>query len=268
MVDERARILGNEEVRADFFKIRLKALAIAREAKAGQFVMVRCSEDTDPLLRRPFSFHKISKSGFELLYEVVGTGTKVLSKRKKGEMISVIGPLGNGFNLNPKTKPHNSVLLIAGGMGVAPLLELAQRITNHESRITVLIGAKTKKQILCEEEFKKLGCQVLVTTEDGSKGCMGLVTDLLKKKMGTSPSGDMVPCGDSPHFFLYACGPRAMLQEIAKIAKTKKIHCQMSLEEKMACGTGACLGCAVKTKNGYKMVCKDGPVFNAEEIIW
>ena len=179
MIDVKAKIISNEKIAQDFFKITLEAPEIAKAAKAGQFVMVRCSNGTDPLLRRALSFHRISKNECELLYQVVGKGTEILSMRKKGEVLPVLGPLGNGFDVRHKLQVTGHELLLAGGMGVAPLLELAKQVMGHESRVTVYIGAKTKSHILCEDEFLKLGAEVHIATEDGSKGHKGLVTDFV-----------------------------------------------------------------------------------------
>ena len=254
MVDVRAKIVANDEKAPDFFKIVFEAPEIAKKAKPGQFTMVRCSDKTDPLLRRPLSFHKITKTGFELLYEVVGKGTEILSKKKKGETLSVLGPLGNGFNVTSQ----DASFLVAGGMGIAPLLELARQLKKNTSKLAVFIGAKTKGHIVCAEDFKNLDAEIHVSTEDGSMGYKGLITDLLSEKIKSNANCPAI----------YACGPKAMLKSVSEIAKSCKTPCQVSLEARMACGTGACLGCAVETKNGFKMACKDGPVFNGEDIKW
>ncbi|MBL7068785.1 MAG: dihydroorotate dehydrogenase electron transfer subunit [Candidatus Omnitrophica bacterium] len=258
----KAKIVSNKKVAAGRFKIRLAAPSISKAAEPGQFVMVKCSDGLDPLLRRPFSFHRIERGFFELLYQVIGRGTAALSERKKGERLDVIGPLGNGFDaLSAKRYPLNAIL-VAGGIGVAPLLALAERLAHSVERIafSIFIGARNKEHLLCEKDFKKLGARLYVAAEDGSKGYKGLVTDLLKKELYAKRS--------TLNAKVYACGPRDMLKAVADIARLKHFPCEVSLEEKMACGIGACLGCAVKTLIGHKMVCKDGPVFNAGDIIW
>ncbi|MBI4974851.1 MAG: dihydroorotate dehydrogenase electron transfer subunit [Candidatus Omnitrophica bacterium] len=231
----------------------------------GQFIEIRCSDDLNPLLRRPLGLHRILKNGIEVLYEVVGKGTALLSKKRKGESLDIIGPLGNGFDI--KAGMGQATIIIAGGIGVAPLVSLAEEIARsprpalHGRELYVLIGACKRSHILCEKDFKKLGAKVLIATEDGSKGYKGLATDLLKDFLNPKPY-ILYPA-------IYACGPNEMLKTVAWIAKDRRIPCQISLEERMACGVGACLGCAVKVKGGgYKMVCKDGPIFNAEEIAW
>jgi dihydroorotate dehydrogenase electron transfer subunit len=244
----------------------LRAPEIAKSAKPCQFIMVRCVNSCQPFLRRPFSIHSVKGSNIEILYEVIGEGTKVLLQKKTCEYLDIIGPLGNGFDLR-KEKP----ILVAGGIGVAPLLFLAERLKVKGQGCKVLIGARTKKEILCEKEFKALGYNVRIATDDGSKGYKGFVTDLLYgviAKCRGNPCGCPFRAGASPAPTIYACGPQPMLKEVAAIAKRFNISAQVSLETHMACGIGACLGCVVETKDGYKLVCKEGPVFNAREIIW
>lgn len=239
---------------------------IVKEARPGQFVHLRCSDSKQPLLRRPFSFHRINKNSFEILYKIVGRGTNLLAKKHKGDKIDILGPLGNGFDLkHPTRNTQSATILVAGGMGVAPLLSWAGKIVNspesivHRKKLYVLIGAKTKAGVLCEKDFKKLKAKVFVSTEDGSQGSKGLVTNLLKFLLSTI---------DHRPSTIYTCGPLAMLKEVARIGRDLHIAGYASLEERMACGVGACLGCAVGTSRGYKLVCKDGPVFNLQEIKW
>lgn len=260
-------ILENKKISRDFYRMRIGSSYLAANITPGQFIEMKCSDESEPLLRRPLGAHRILKNGVEVLYEVVGKGTELLSKRKAGSLLDIIGPLGNGFYLSAIRYPLNAIL-VAGGVGVAPLLALAEELAygveriGHRKKIKtyVLIGAKSKSHILCESDFKKIGCEVFVSTEDGSKGKRGLITDVLK---------DLIYAKRYPlNATIYACGPVGMLKAVASIAKNKKVRCQISLEERMACGVGVCLGCPVKTVSGYKMVCKDGPVFNAEEIKW
>lgn len=268
------RILKNDRIGGSFYRMAVRSPYLARNAKPGQFFEVLCSDGLKPFLRRPFGAHRIFKNGIEVLYEVVGAGTAVLSRRKPGQSLDVIGPLGNGFDLQPKAKGPQSSVLVAGGIGVAPLFALAEELirgprpAGHRKKIYVLIGAKTKKHILCKKDFKKLGAEVIISTEDGSEGRKGFITDCLKSLLSTI---------DYRLLTIYACGPGAMLKSVARIARPKKIPCQVSLEERMACGVGVCLGCPVKIRlrsavrgpqYEYKMVCKDGPVFNAEDIAW
>lgn len=253
----KTKILENKKVAVSFYKMRIEAPYIAKNAKPGQFIEVRCSDTNGPFLRRPLSVHRILKNEIEILYEVAGRGTELLSNRKKGEYLDVIGPLGNGFNILSDKRP---AILVAGGIGVAPLLALSEKIAANKAGSHVIIGAKQASHILCEKEFKEADCFVMVSTEDGSKGHEGYATDILKHLLKT------ISCQSSG---IYACGPHPMLKAAAHIARLTGIPCQVSLEERMACGVGVCLGCPVKVKGQeYKMVCKDGPVFNAEEIAW
>jgi len=243
----KAKIINNKRVVPRFYRMTLSAAKIAKKALAGQFVEIEVAKSDEVLLRRPFGIHNVSDSKIEILYEALGKGTRLLSGRKKGEYLDVIGPLGNGFDLNNKKQ----VIVVAGGMGVAPLFYLARQLKKKE--VTVLIGAKRKQDILCEKDFKKIASSVKIATDDGSYGHKGKVTELLKKSLNKN-----IPT------VIYACGPRPMLKAISKL----KIDAQILLEEHLACGIGACLGCVVNTKEGYKRVCKEGPVFKASEIIW
>jgi len=258
MKQMRAKILANDKMAEGRFKIILKAPSISKKAMPGQFVMVRCSEDLDPFLRRPLSFHKIGKAHFELLYQVIGKGTEILSQRKKGESLDIIGPLGNGFNTGKRSRPIGRAILVAGGIGIAPLVALAKRLKADRVSLTAFLGTRTKGQLLCIDDLKGLGARLHIATEDGSRGYKGLITNLLKRRLTVHDSQAII----------YACGPHQMLKAIAMVAKKKRLTCQVSLEERMACGTGACLGCAVKTMTGIRMACKDGPIFKSGDIVW
>jgi len=254
---QNSKIISNLKVKNNYYKLVLNAPLIAKNALPGQFVEVKVSNNCEPLLRRPFSIHQASSAKIEILYEVVGPGTEILSKRKAGGNLNIIGPLGNGFDLKSGLRPHASGILVAGGMGVAPILFLAAKLAKQKP--IVLIGGKTKDRILCEKEFKNLGCGVKIATDDGSRGFKGYVSSLLEKELKTHNSRSTT---------IYACGPRPMLKEVSRVAKKFNIPAQISLEEHMACGIGACLGCVVNTRQGYKRVCQEGPVFEAAQIIW
>jgi dihydroorotate dehydrogenase electron transfer subunit len=280
MFQVKAKVINNKRVDINSFYCFIRARQIARAAHPGQFVSIRLNDGVIPLLRRPLSIHSVRGENIGLLYEVLGAGTAILSGKKAGEDLDIIGPLGKGFNYGPR-RPSVPACpagrrgpqdLVAGGLGVAPLLFLAEKLVHgvHQSlpvrqagaahsRPIILIGAKTKKHILCKKEFEKLGCIVKIATDDGSKGFKGKVTELLKQCLS---SVDREPSS------ICACGPRPMLREISRISKKRRIPAQISLEEHMACGIGACFGCVVNTREGFKRVCKDGPVFKAEEIIW
>ncbi|MDP2938151.1 MAG: dihydroorotate dehydrogenase electron transfer subunit [Candidatus Omnitrophota bacterium] len=264
MLQVRVKILYNKKIKGNYFYLVLRAPKIAKESLPGQFLNIKVNDTYEPLLRRPVSIHIVKGANIELLYEVVGKATEILSRRKTGEYLDVIGPLGNGFNYPLSAIRYPLSVLVAGGMGIAPLIFLAEkllkpRVSRHKLEVVVLIGAKTKDQILCEKELKNLGCEVKIATDDGSKGFKGYASELLKEVLSTI---------DYRLSTIYACGPKPMLKEIAKISKKHTIPAQLSLEEHMACGIGACLGCVVNTKEGFKRVCKEGPVFDGDGIIW
>ena len=281
----KCRILKNNRISDRVYKLEIAAPAIAKKAEPGQFVMAHLGDCSGVFLRRPFSIHSVRQEIgiIEILYEVVGKGTEVLSGEKSGAALDIIGPLGNGFDYQlPVTsypldfaRGKHSPILLAGGIGVAPLIFLAEKLTEVKSlphrrdsvigkklksNILVLLGAKTKNHILCEKEFRRFGCDVRIATDDGSKGFKGFVTELLKELLKPQ-TANRKP-------ILYACGPRPMLKAAAEFSRHNGIPAQVSLEEHMACGIGACLGCVVNTKQGYKRVCREGPVFNADEVAW
>ncbi|MDD5506169.1 MAG: dihydroorotate dehydrogenase electron transfer subunit [Candidatus Omnitrophica bacterium] len=257
MFQIKAKILYNKRVKSRFYRCSFSAADIAEDASPGQFINIRISNGDTPLLRRPLSIHRIKGSSVEVLYEVIGPGTKILAKKKAGEILDVVGPLGEGFKYNlPGVK---RVILAGGGMGVAPLLSLAQDIRCGGK--TVLIGARTKKEILCARDFKELGFEVKISTDDGSAGFKGRVTDLLKHILRVTSYELRVTR-------IFACGPKPMLCAVDRICVEYGIKGELSFEEHMACGFGACLGCVVNTKQGYKRACTEGPVFETGEIIW
>ena len=270
--DRNAEISYNQIIAPGYCRIGIKSPVIARRAKPGQFLEVSCSDGYDPLLRRPLSVHRaIPRKGIiELLYCIIGKGTQILSGIKPGEKLDIIGPLGNIFTINSKIK---KAVLIGGGMGVAPLLfwaeklkELNKRCSKSQKReIYIIIGAGTKKTVLCEKEFRVCTPEVGVVSEDGSRGLKGLATDMLRSfldALGSEQTG------------VYACGPKPMLKAISSLVSGfNLLKCEFSMEEYMGCGLGVCRGCAIKVRDGegkpvYKMVCSDGPIFQARDIIW
>jgi len=264
MFNERGEIRSNVMVAPEIFEMAAHLPKIAGLCQPGQFLHVRTSPADacllDPLLRRPFSVYKVDLAGgvLSVLYDVVGRGTKMLSQRRRGESIDVLGPVGHGFSILEGLK---SAWLVAGGMGIAPLVFLAHRLSDSGVRSVALIGARTKERILGEDELAALGVEVYLATDDGSVGYAGPVTDLL---------GELLECSSAEGVF--AVGPEPMLRKVAELTCSRKIPCQMSLESRMACGVGACLGCVVRVRSSdgmpqYKRVCVDGPVFDARELI-
>ncbi len=234
----------------------------------GQFVHVRVEDSCDPLLRRPLSIHDIvpsrkgSRSLLVVVYEVVGKGTQLLSEKQAGSAVDILGPLGRGFDVKALARAKQ-IILVAGGMGIAPLYFLAKRLVHGPRSMVhgkplVLIGARAKGHLVGEKGFKDLGCRVRVATDDGSRGAKGPVTDLLKKELSVV-DGDAAVC---------ACGPKPMLAAVAAEARAHCVRAYVSLEEFMGCGLGACLGCVIRTVSGYRRICRDGPVFDAADIVW
>ena len=255
---ETAKVHKNDKIAPEHFRLTLRSPKIAKEAIPGQFVMVRCGASTDPLLRRPISFNRINKKKgtIDLLFRVIGKGTKMLAGLEAGSEIDLVGPLGNGFE---EFAVKKNAVLIGGGAGIAPLLALAESIISKDVKAYALIGGNNKVNVLTKKDFADLGCKVLVSTDDGSAGKKGRVTDLLLDLLkGLSLYSTQV----------FACGPRPMIKTLTEIAAQFKVPVQVSLEEWMACGIGACFGCTVKTRKGNKKVCSDGPVFNIEDIAW
>lgn len=255
-MDDRAWVIQREALGSDYFRLRLRA-AKPFSASPGQFVMIRVDAGIDPLLRRPFSIHRVLGSEqreFELLFRVVGHGTRQLSRVNVGDCLDALVPLGNGFKLEGE-KP----LLIGGGIGVAPLMFLAEALLARGVVPKLLLGGRSDRDILCHDEFSCLSIPCEFATEDGSIGEEGFVTKLLIKELKKAGHGASV----------YACGPTAMLGAVADICINRNIPCQVSLEAHMACGIGACLGCvAPGASTPYLRVCMDGPVFDAREVGW
>jgi dihydroorotate dehydrogenase electron transfer subunit len=252
------KIVSKTQIAAGHFQMGLLCPYIARNANPGQFIQLRVSRLHDPLLCRPLAVYRSRGDVFDTLFKVVGRGTRILAEKTVGDTMDIIGPLGNGF---PVDDDLRRAVLVAGGMGVAALMKLAEEIA--ERKIIALIGASTRDKIIGEKDLTDLGAEVHIATEDGSAGHKGMVSDLLEKIL--------LEMEDSTRVF--ACGPAAMLKVVARIAARCNIPAYVSLEERMACGVGACLGCACQVtspegETQYKMVCSDGPVFDAQEILW
>jgi dihydroorotate dehydrogenase electron transfer subunit len=322
----KARILLHRRVAADYFCLRLLCPDIARFAEPGQFILLRVNELRDPFLRRPFSFSRIlspqgkktqpeDEGALEICYQIVGRGTSLMTQLREGQRLDVLGPLGKGFW---EVEGRERAILVGGGIGVAPLLPWAERLQGEGRKkkspksldegpeVLVLIGGKSRDKILGLRELKKIGGEPQVATEDGSLGMQGMATDLLERELMTQGSKSAA---------LYACGPMPMLARVAQIADQFDLPCQVLMEARMACGVGACLGCAVKVKEyssggelagrepaaaeedivpagecgegemgsvkeslrpgiteaaafRYARACKEGPVFEAKEILW
>lgn len=250
-----ARVVAKNEIAPGIFRLALFAPAVAREAKPGQFVHIKCGDNQANILRRPFSVHQIvGAETVELLVKVVGEGTKWLTAREPKDPVDLIGPLGRGFEVKENL---SRALIVGGGMGVAPLIFLAAVLSRQKVKVYTAMGASSRAQLLDFMDLKRITRKIVVATDDGSQGQKGPVTDVLAKEIEE----------DEPEQ-IFACGPMAMVRSTAGIARRFGIPCQVSLEARMACGVGACLGCTVGAKDGYLKVCSDGPVFTAEELGW
>jgi dihydroorotate dehydrogenase electron transfer subunit len=241
---------------------------IAQASQPGQFLMIRVTDTYEPFLPRPMSVHRIIKNknneaeGFQVLFKIVGKGTKLLAEKKEGEQLQVLGPLGNGFTID---KTCSKALLVAGGIGAAPLVFLIEELVRTSANIKAFIGGASSQHLLALNIFKKHSQDLFITTEDGSQGKKGMITESLEEYL----SG----INNAEGTIMYACGPKEMLKQVALLSNKFKLPCQLSFESRMACGLGACLGCVIKIKSGnnnydYKRVCIEGPIFNAQEVIW
>ncbi len=234
-------IKSNCALTADVFKMVLEGDTSAITA-SGQFINIQLE---GRFLRRPISVCDYDETTITIIYKVVGEGTEQMSALKAGERLDCLVGLGNGYDISKSEKP----LVIGGGVGIPPLYNLTKRLIANGQKPIVILGFNTKSEIFYFDEFKALGCEIRVTTVDGSFGTKGFVTDAM----------------DSDYDYFYTCGPMPMFRAIESVAKTSG---QFSFEERMGCGFGACMGCSCKTKDGYKRICKDGPVLVREEIVW
>lgn len=246
-------VVAVEQLHERYVLIRLTADAPLPEMRPGQFVEVRVDGSPSTFLRRPISINFVDKANNELwlLVAMVGEGTRHLASLKQGDRLNCMLPLGNGFTLSGQ---DGRVLLVGGGVGVAPLLYLGAVLKQQGVDVTFLLGARTSKDLLMLEHFRQFG-RVLMTTEDGSSGEKGFVTNhtsLYKEHF------DLIQC----------CGPTPMMKAVARYAREKGVSCEVSLENLMACGLGACLCCVEKTTEGNLCVCKEGPVFNIDRLLW
>ena len=247
-----APVISNNEVMSRTHLVWLESPQIAATARPGQFVMIRCDEET--LLCRPLSVHQVDGNKLALLFTIVGKGTRWLSQRKQGDIVDMFGPLGNGFSIQSSS---DKLLLSAGGTGIAPLCFLAQHTLKQGRSVKLLLGDSTASQ-LYPKHLLPPEVELIVTTEDGTAGQKGMITDLLP---------DFADWADQ----IFACGPVAMYRNMAQKKQKLKFEgrpVQVSLEIMMGCGRGVCYGCTVRTKQGLKKVCQDGPVFDLDDVLW
>jgi len=245
------KIIENTQVADNYYLMKVEGNKIAEYSKPGQFFMLQC-KDHSRILRRPISLHNVDDNILEFYYEALGKGTKEFTKLSIGETINIQGPLGNGYDTNIKNK---NIVVIGGGMGMAPIKYLIKNLKDN-NKITFIGGGRNAEAIKIIEKFNFKNIKIEIATDDGSIGIKGNTVDLLKKII-KNQSIDII----------YTCGPHPMMLAVAKIAQENNIRCQISLEERMACGIKACVGCSILTKNGMKKVCYDGPVFESTDIL-
>jgi len=270
MKDFKTVVLSNQEVSPGYFRMRILAPGFGERVRPGQFLMFRVQLSQPPLLRRPFGIFRTGflppdcdgqppKEYLEMVYKVVGTGTAIMSGLSVGDRVEILGPLGRGFDAGTA---GGEKILVGGGIGLVPLFMLAEELV-EKSHVRLLMGGRTRQDIIAVTEFERLGVETYVSTEDGSLGEEGLVTRVLERKLTKYPQATV-----------YACGPMPMLEAVYRICREHQVALQVSLEALMACGVGACLGCVVKGVGHseqtprYLCTCKEGPVFWADQLDW
>jgi dihydroorotate dehydrogenase electron transfer subunit len=255
--NEECIVLSNKQIAHHIFELTLKGELVQQMNEPGQFVHLKVSDSVDPLLRRPISIAKIDQANetFTMIFRAEGNGTKLLAQKKVGELVDVLGPLGNGFPVE-EAPAGSTALLVGGGIGVPPLYELSLRLKMRNVNVIHVLGFATKDAVFYEDKFSSLGTTYIVTV-DGSHGEKGFVTDVISKE---NLSFDT----------LYTCGPTPMLRALETAYPEKNVY--LSLEERMGCGIGACFACVCRTQDDptgytYKKVCTDGPVFKGGEVL-
>lgn len=255
-----AELVKKEKLLDGLYKFSVCDKEIVDLAKPGNFIEIRINENLDPFLRRPISIYNLDKENgiLEFIFQVKGKGTELLSKKKEGDKIDIIGPLGNGTF---QFEEYKNLAIIGGGIGIFPLYELAKQAKAAKRAVYTYLGFRNKDLVTLEKEFNEVSTNLTITTDDGSYQNSGFAINYLEKDL----EKNKIDC-------IYACGPLPMLRAIKKLAEEKDIPCQLSLEEKMGCGMGVCLGCAVKTASSsaenpqYVHVCKAGPVFDSKLV--
>lgn len=255
-----AELVKKEKIIEGVYKFGVKAESIVNSARPGNFIEIRVNDQTEPFLRRPISIHNLDKENgiLEFIFQIKGKGTEILSRKQVGDKIDIIWPLGYGTF---KLENYRKIAIIGGGIGIFPLYELLKQAKESNVETGAYLSFRNKDLVMLEDEFGKLTNNLNISTDDGSYKNKGFAIEFLKQDM----EKENYEC-------IYACGPTPMLRTVKNYAVENNINCQVSLEEKMACGLGVCLGCAVKTSASskdapeYFHVCKAGPVFNARDV--
>ena len=263
-----AEIVENRRLNNDYHLLTFFPLEHTQEPQPGQFYMLSTfgkvgtsssHEDIhDPFLKRPFSLFRKTRKGLQILFRIRGRGTAMMRELKKGSRVDVFGPLGNSY---PPPLRNKTPLIIAGGIGIASLFYFAEGLSKAKKKAYISYGVRSENELFMVEELKRFAKELSISTDDGSCGERGCVTDMVGGLLSHIPSL-------GTNSVIYACGPRKMLEAVSEMARQRGIEAYLSMEEVMACGVGACLGCVVRTVNGYKRVCKEGPIFEAKEIVW
>jgi dihydroorotate dehydrogenase electron transfer subunit len=270
IVDVRAEVIANTRLSPDYNVLSLAAPAVAQAAAPGQFVMIRTAQGLDPLLRRPFSIFELLRddagrvTGLSLLNKRVGVGTNLLFDAKPGDRVDCLGPLGRPF---PPVDPPHEAWMVAGGVGLAPFMTLAEALAARGTAMTLFYGARSAADLYYADTFARLGASLILTTEDGSRGEAGRVTAPLARALRDRPAADAVT--------LYACGPTPMMRAVADLGAAYARDVFVSLEPVMGCGMGGCYSCVVRvtradapTPTHLVRSCIEGPVFNAAQLVW
>lgn len=265
MVNIKVPVVENRQYPNDSLILAVRAPEIAQSVVPGQFVMVAAADRGTapaPLLKRALAVYSVHTedghpSIVTFLVKIVGEGTQRLNSLRPGELIDLVGPLGNGFDLNRGKGRIN--FLVVGGTGVASVYLLAETWYRRGEEVHLVYGGRSANYLIGLNDFKKLGIPTFVTTEDGSLGHRGLVTEGFQEYLGQFPA---------EHSNICTCGPNAMMEAVTAVAESRGIPCQISVESKMACGFGVCLGCTVKTLDSYRLACTHGPVFDGDRFVW
>jgi len=263
------QVIENKEVVKDYFVLSILLHSSKCNARPGQFAMIRKQNVTDPLLSRPLGLYSVHQTEagavVEFLYHVVGKGTIAMSRLVVGDRVTILAPLGNPFDLHFESRSH--IVLVAGGIGLAPLTYIADYLSETmvaNIKLTLYMGASTAPALVGVKRMERFCSDIKIATDDGSVGFKGTITDLFQRDL---------PAMDHKNMAIFACGPSAMARQLARLIASYDIPCHISMEERMACGIGSCLGCAIKIRTPdnswvYRRVCKDGPVFDIRDIVW
>jgi dihydroorotate dehydrogenase electron transfer subunit len=258
-VDRKARVL---DVQAwdDHYLLSIASPEVGRSARPGQFVMLKVAAEPFPLLRRPLSIHDADGTGVRLFFKVAGLGTEILARKRPGDPVDLLGPLGRGYTVSASLK-GKTAYLVGVGRGIAPLYFLGRELRALGAEVVVLYGGRTGRDIPLSGRFEAAGFRVLCSTDDGSRGFPGFVTGLLRRELARAPAA-----------MIYVCGPDPMMKDAATAARAAGVAAEMSLEALMGCGIGACWGCVQRIRNeggdGWVKICEEGPVFPAERVVW